>query len=65
MNTITRRKCGNCSAAIDGACMNLVQAEFNPENVCELHETVAEFDADVAAIALFRQRIGLEPKEAA
>lgn len=55
-----KRKCGNCCSAFEGACMNLVQIEFNPENVCDLHETQAEFDADVAAIKQFRRRIGID-----
>ena len=52
-----KRRCANCCAVTaDGlACMNLMGAEFSPENVCALHETPAEFDADMAAIHLLRR----------
>lgn len=57
-----RRRCGNCCSGVDGICTNLVQTEFNPNDVCDQHETQEEFDADVKAIALFRTRIGLPDK---
>lgn len=61
MKENVQRKCGNCAAAFDESCSNAVETKFNPENVCELHETVAEYEADLAAIKLFRQRLGIEP----
>jgi len=35
--------------------MNLMGMEFSPEDVCELHETPAEFDAGMAAVQLLRR----------
>lgn len=55
MNDIERRCASCCAATEDGAdCMNL-RAEFSPASVCELHETSAEFDADMAALHLLRR----------
>jgi len=54
-----RRRCGNCCSGVDGICSNLVQGDFDPEAVCDQHETQEEFDADVEAIKLFRSRLGL------
>jgi hypothetical protein len=56
-----QRICSNCCASDNGSCLNLMQMEYNPNNVCDDHETKAEFDADVAALRVFRQRIGLPP----
>lgn len=56
-----RRTCSTCCASVDGACINLVSGPYDPGARCNLHETVAEFDADVAAINRFRAAIGLPP----
>ena len=42
--------------------MNGVLGPVNPGDCCEYHETQAEFDADVRAIARFRVRLGLPPQ---
>lgn len=64
MEQVARRTCSNCCSYEAGECWNGLGA-VDDHGRCEHHETQAEFDSDVAAIRLFRQRIGLPPKEAA
>lgn len=61
-HNIEKRTCANCCALVDGACINLVDGPVNQSSNCELHETEAEFSADVQALARFRVAIGLPPQ---
>lgn len=69
-NVIQRRTCGNCVAFYKGECMNMVSIKTGdgqyeqptPGCCCSEHKTLAEDQADDAAMALFRTRIGLPPR---
>lgn len=58
-----RRTCTTCCAWIDNICANLVAGPHDPGNRCELHETVAEYAADLEALKRFRIAIGLAPRQ--
>ena len=58
-----KRTCSNCcSFDAPNTCTNGLMEPIDPGDRCEHHETQAEFDADVRAIARFRQRLGLPPQ---
>lgn len=58
-----KRTCSNCcSYEASEGCMNGITYPVQPGDCCEHHETQAEFDADVRAIARFRVRLGLPPQ---
>lgn len=61
MEQIVRRTCSNCVAFDNGECLNGL-GDVEPGDCCATHETVADYEADVAALQRFRVAIGLAPR---
>jgi hypothetical protein len=62
MTDDTKRTCATCCSFDEGGeCLNGL-GRREPGDRCDDHETVAEFDADVAALQRFRISIGLSTR---
>lgn len=57
-----KRTCATCCSSLDGMCINMLSMPYDPRGSCDMHETEAEFNADLEALERFRVAIGLPPR---